>query len=77
SHVEDVEPEQSVQPHLSKRIRETPSDSDESSSSRERRIIDMYLSPPSDRTMVLGFLDQGENIASLVGYIGGDRSTPR
>ncbi|KAH9308992.1 hypothetical protein KI387_036903, partial [Taxus chinensis] len=69
-HIEDMEPEQSVRPHLGKRMRETPSASNEISSHGERRTIGTHLSPPSDRTLALGFPDQGDNIASLVGYIG-------
>lgn len=50
-----MEPEQSVLPHLGKRIRETPSAYVESSSCGERRVIGTYLNPPSNQTMVLGF----------------------
>ncbi|KAH9311592.1 hypothetical protein KI387_026627, partial [Taxus chinensis] len=76
-HAEDVEPEQSVLPHLGKHVRETPSASDESSSHGERRVIGTYLNPPSDQTLALGFLDQGRSIVDPVGISGSDRSVPR
>ncbi|KAH9296493.1 hypothetical protein KI387_040081, partial [Taxus chinensis] len=67
-HAEDVEPEQSVLPHLGKRGRRTPSASDESSSDEERRqTIGTHLNPPGDLTLALSFPIPETSIASLVG----------
>ncbi|KAH9294373.1 hypothetical protein KI387_040427, partial [Taxus chinensis] len=52
-HVEDVEPEKYMLPHLGKHRRDIPSASDESSSFGERRVIDAHLNLPSDQTLAL------------------------
>ncbi|KAH9291626.1 hypothetical protein KI387_043184, partial [Taxus chinensis] len=75
-HMEDVDPEQSVLPHIGKHVRETPSASGESSSHGERRVIGTYLNPPSDRALALGFPKPGRSI-DPVETSGRDRSMPR
>ncbi|KAH9313481.1 hypothetical protein KI387_044600, partial [Taxus chinensis] len=75
-HIEDVELEKFVLPHLRKKVRKTPSASDESSSCGDRRVIGVHLNPPSDQTMALGFLAQGRSIADPIGISGSNRSTP-
>ena len=47
-HAEDVEPEQSMIPHLGKHRRENLVASDEIPSRRERRVVGMHLTPPSN-----------------------------
>ena len=76
-HTEDVEPENSVPPHLGKRGRETSSASDDISSYRERRTIGKHPIPPSDQTLALGFLEPGRSIIDPVGISESDRSAPR
>ncbi|KAH9291432.1 hypothetical protein KI387_043378, partial [Taxus chinensis] len=76
-YIEDMEPEQSMLPHLGKCRKETPLASDESSSLRERRVFDVYLNPPSDQFLVISLPNLEICITNLVGIGGSNKLAPK